>query len=445
MREEFRLKSIKVWLGVVSTALVLSGCGQPPDSIDQNGGDPSKVIYGDDNRLDLYQVQDASLRALADSTVALMEAATLQDQGGGITKILGKNYRTSQGLCTSEPFGEQDLAAFCSGSLVAKDMIMTAGHCIRTASDCSNVRFVFGFALKAAGAHPKEVSSSEVYRCTSIVATQVEGAGADFALVKLDRPVNNHAVLEINRGAVPAVGADLTVIGHPVGLPTKVAGGAKVRSVQAGFLVANLDTYGGNSGSAVFNSASKKIEGILVRGENDFVSQGGCMVSQKCTDSGCRGEDVTLIKELSSLIPVTSPLPTPSEPPPPPPPTVAKFTANPNLAIPDNKPAGVSSVVTADQVPGARKVYVEVNIEHTYIGDLILTLQAPDGKTVVLSRRKGGSADDIIGTYGKNLTAEGALASLSSVAVSGNWKLTISDNAARDIGRVKSWSLIFDK
>lgn len=49
----------------------------------------------------------------------------------------------------------------------------------------------------------------------------------------------------------------------PAGLPQKIAGGAKVRSIQTGFFVANLETDGGNSGSAVFNLSNGVIEGIL--------------------------------------------------------------------------------------------------------------------------------------------------------------------------------------
>ena len=60
----------------------------------------------------------------------------------------------------------------------------------------------------------------------------------------------------------------------------KVAGGAKVRSNNNGvYFVANLDTYGGNSGSAVFNLQTREVEGILVRGENDYVYDYGKQMS----------------------------------------------------------------------------------------------------------------------------------------------------------------------
>jgi hypothetical protein len=98
------------------------------------------------------------------------------------------------------------------------------------------------------------------------------------------------------------------VIGHPCGLPQKYAPGAQVRHNSAGpFFVANLDTYGGNSGSAVFNATNRAVEGILVRGENDFVTNGTCYVSLVCPTTGCRGEDVTHATVWAEKVPKAVP------------------------------------------------------------------------------------------------------------------------------------------
>lgn len=97
------------------------------------------------------------------------------------------------------------------------------------------------------------------------------------------------------------------VIGHPCGLPQKYAPGAKVRdNTPVPFFVANLDTYGGNSGSSVFNAGNGTVEGILVRGANDFISNGQCYVSLVCPTTGCRGEDVTRATVWSGKLPNTT-------------------------------------------------------------------------------------------------------------------------------------------
>ena len=266
------------------------------------GPDGDKVIYGKDDRFDLYQVTNPELLKLADSTVGLFTAEDVTVTGS-VAALRTGSYAADYGLCTDEPFYDQVNGAFCSGSLVAPDVIMTAGHCVKDANSCKNTKFVFGFGVKAAGVMPKSVAASEVYGCSKLMGREQVGTGADWALIKLDRPVANHAVLKYNTANTLKNGDGLVVIGHPAGLPTKVAGGATVRNIApAGYFVANLDTYGGNSGSAVFNAATGLIEGILVRGENDYVMRGSCRVSNVCPSDGCRGEDVTKLAAVLGFL-----------------------------------------------------------------------------------------------------------------------------------------------
>lgn len=258
------------------------------------------VIYGSDDRLDLYQVDDTKLRAAADATVALFSASDVT-LAGGKAKLAVTPYGSGMGLCPDEPFYSQVNGAFCSGSLIAPDIIMTAGHCVRSASACQGTKFVFGFGVTAKNVMPTSVAASDVYSCQKMIAREEVGTGADYALIKLDRAVAGHKPLALNKTGVIANGTPVLVIGHPAGLPTKIAGGAKVRDASPnGYFIANLDTYGGNSGSAVFNATNLLVEGILVRGEVDYVSRGSCRVSNQCADAACRGEDVT---KLSAVLP----------------------------------------------------------------------------------------------------------------------------------------------
>lgn len=262
------------------------------------------VIYGDDNRHDYFAETDPAIREAADSTVALMNESSLTPGPRGTVVIKGEPYGKTYGLCETEAFWEQETAAFCSGFLVASDTIVTAGHCIANASECASTAIVFDFAYKAPGLAPKTVPERNVYRCKNIIHTESSSAGADFAVIKLDRAVVDRHPLGLRRQGTPKVGDDLVVAGHPTGLPLKIAGGAKIRSTASqAYFVANLDTYGGNSGSAVFNARTLEVEGILVRGEQDFKwGPGRCMISNVCPSNGCRGEDVTKISEALSFI-----------------------------------------------------------------------------------------------------------------------------------------------
>lgn len=259
-----------------------------------------KVIYGADDRLDIYQVTDAKMLKLADSTVGLFQGTDVTIDGNK-AKLATDSYSQSYGLCKEEPFYDQYTGAFCSGSLVAPDVIMTAGHCVKSDYSCKSTKFVFGFAVTKPGVTPSEVPASDVYSCAELIGREQVGTGADWALIRLDRKVTGHEPLKYDAQSSVKNGDELVVIGHPAGLPTKVAGGATVRDASPnGYFVANLDTYGGNSGSAVFNAKTGIIVGILVRGENDYTYQNGCRVSNVCASDGCRGEDVTKLTSVTS-------------------------------------------------------------------------------------------------------------------------------------------------
>jgi len=259
-------------------------------------------IYGTDSRKDLYEITDAKTLKLADSTVALIDKGDITITGS-TAKLKTESYGQSQGLCTTERFFDQGTAAFCSGSLIGEDLVLTAGHCVTDATSCANVRFVFGFSIRTQGADPTTVSKDEVYGCSQIIKREQVGTGADYGLIKLDRKVTNHTPLTIKRAA-SVVGGKLLVIGQPTGLPTKVADG-KVRAItNPGFILTNLDTFAGNSGSAVFDATTGQVEGILVRGDADFRydSTRNCTVATTFPEDGARGEDVTRVSVVTPAI-----------------------------------------------------------------------------------------------------------------------------------------------
>lgn len=262
-----------------------------------------KAIYGVDDRMDLFEVNDPTIMTVADSVVALFKSGDINDNGDGTSTLVTSRYADRYRLCASERYRNQPVGASCSGFLVAPDLIATAGHCI-DAQTVTRTRFVFGFRMQNSSAAQVVIQNSEIYSGIHLVGRKLDGSGSDWAIVQLDRPVNNHRVLPIRRTGKIINDQSVYVIGHPCGLPAKFAPGATVRNNGAqAFFQANLDTYGGNSGSPVFN-AENVVEGILVRGETDFVAQGNCMVSLVCPTTGCQGEDCTRTTEFAVLVPV---------------------------------------------------------------------------------------------------------------------------------------------
>ncbi|MFI5529593.1 M28 family metallopeptidase [Kitasatospora sp. NPDC051853] len=118
----------------------------------------------------------------------------------------------------------------------------------------------------------------------------------------------------------------------------------------------------------------------------------------------------------------------------PPPGPVFENTAD--VQIPDNG-AAVTSSVTVANVPGnaPATLKVGVDIRHTYRGDLVLDLVAPDGTAYRLkSSSTSDSADNVIAEYTVNASSEVA---------NGVWKLKVQDVAAQDTGYINSWKLSF--
>jgi subtilisin-like proprotein convertase family protein len=87
------------------------------------------------------------------------------------------------------------------------------------------------------------------------------------------------------------------------------------------------------------------------------------------------------------------------------------------------------------------EVRIPVSITHTYIGDLTVELIAPSGTEVMLHNRSGGSTNDIVGTYGDDLTPAEPLTVLDGESAVGAWKLRITDHAGGDTGTLNRWSV----
>lgn len=262
-----------------------------------------KVIYGADDRVDIYELTEAEDLQDADGVVALVDSGNVSDNGNGTSDLTGQTFEDAKSLCASEPFRTQPARAFCSGFLIDPSFVATAGHCIDTGS-LSSARFVFGFEMIDATTARTTMDNTEIYRAIRIIGRTYTSGATDWALVQLDRPVKNHRVVPIRRsGKIPDNEA-VHVIGHPSGIPKKFADGANVReNSHADYFVANLDTYGGNSGSPIFRSSNHIVEGILVRGDTDFVWNGSCRVSNVCPNNGCNGEDCTRTTEFQNLVP----------------------------------------------------------------------------------------------------------------------------------------------
>ncbi len=105
----------------------------------------------------------------------------------------------------------------------------------------------------------------------------------------------------------------------------------------------------------------------------------------------------------------------------------------------------------------ATDINVQLDITHSFDGDLEATLVSPEGTRVRLFNRLGGSGDDFLNTvlddeaatsitsasppFNGTFRPEGLLSSLDGKDPNGVWSLEVVDHAAGDSGVLNSWSL----
>ncbi|MFN3199359.1 MAG: trypsin-like serine peptidase [Bradymonadia bacterium] len=243
------------------------------------GQHSASVIYGEDDRQDVYAVESPLWRARAsDSVVALMNRATLVFDDPDRATLRASTLNQNIPLCEGERFAEQLTAADCSGTLIDEDLVLTAGHCIENQAACNQLAFVFGYHHGESPDALSPITSDDVYTCRELIVSFDDGR-ADYAIVQLDRPAVAHTPAPVRPGDGPMVqGESVTLIGFPSGLPAKVDTGGQVWEPRANvldFFSATVDAFGGNSGSGVFDAAGNVV-GILVRGQQDYVRDGRC-------------------------------------------------------------------------------------------------------------------------------------------------------------------------
>ncbi len=113
------------------------------------------------------------------------------------------------------------------------------------------------------------------------------------------------------------------------------------------------------------------------------------------------------------------------------------FENGTNIAIPDNNSTGINSNIVVDRSGNAGVIEIKFDIVHTWRGDLVVDLIAPNGTTVNLHARtnSGDSADNLSKTVSINA---------SSVTAAGTWSLRVKDLARFDTGYIDSWSIEFN-
>lgn len=117
---------------------------------------------------------------------------------------------------------------------------------------------------------------------------------------------------------------------------------------------------------------------------------------------------------------------------------IEKENATP-IAIPDFFTPGITSTIEISESGPIAAIEVIVDITHSWIGDLEVSLISPQGTRALLHNRAGGGQHDIRRTYTPTDTP--ALGVFTNQSAQGNWVLAVSDRARRDEGTLNRWRL----
>lgn len=262
-----------------------------------------KVVYGTDNRLDVVDHPNEVYREWAKSTAVRVPNYTLEIKENNFSykkQTLVESFNT----CSKERFTDQPEIGECSGFLVAEDILVTAGHCVKSQLDCDNNVWIFDYVK--GNLADNIIQAKDLFRCKEVLFQKLDSSDKmDFAVIKLDRKTDRLPLKFRTEGVVENE-TPLVVIGYPSGLPAKIDDGGVVKKNDNNvFFLADLDTFGGNSGSPVFNAKTGEVEGILVRGAIDYISDPElkCKLVNVCSELSdsptCDGEGVTRIIHLN--------------------------------------------------------------------------------------------------------------------------------------------------
>ena len=218
-------------------------------------------IYDGDNRIDVIDLSESDQR-FVQASVTLVDSRTIIETGSDTFRLNTNTLEREQGFCPDERFAQHPvvLGSFCSGGLVAPDLILTSAHCAPSMRECRRTSIVFGINSETISSTFNESSR---YSCIDIIPHDY-GPEVDVALIRLNRPVEGVEPLTWRRSGQIAVGDEVFTIGSPRGLTMlHSAGNVSYVGEQGEGVGTTIDAFTGNSGGLVISREHGVVEGVM--------------------------------------------------------------------------------------------------------------------------------------------------------------------------------------
>lgn len=331
------------------------------------------------------------------------------------------------------------LSMGCGGALYTRQIVLTAAHCVNGSGSNTSITATAGVV------DLQDTTRIQVRSTQVLQAPGYNGNGRDWALIKLQSPITDSRVTTLPVATTTAFNSGTFTV---AGWGAATEGGAQQRFLlkanvdfisdaqcqSAGGsysgLIVNEEICAGNFNNGGVDTCQGDSGGPMFRRDNagNFIQVGITSWGIGCArprNPGVYTEVSTFAQNIADAAASLGGGGTPPRP-------GVPFTNGTDVQIPDL--STVNSPITVSGVTGnaLSTSTAEVHIVHTFRGDLVVSLVAPDGTVFTLLNRSGGSADNVDQTFTANLSGEVA---------NGTWNLRVQDAAAQDTGFINSWTL----
>ena len=302
MKRVFSFSILLLFLIIIKTSIV-KAAALPSFIVPES-------VYSIDDRRFVDNFSKPKISELSQS-VALIVDKDLVKKNIMSSLIQTRRLTDKNGLniCPDELFATHFSVNSCTGFLISEDLLVSAGHCFMSEDDCANKNIIFNVRALNEVKKGYKVSSSSVFECKEILKSVFDSEGdQDYSVIRLKQKAIDRKPLKIRSIGKIQKRDKVFMLGYPLGMALLQTGSAIVNDISPEHsFKATLDSFEGNSGSPVFNTKTFEVEGILVRGEEDFFKDPSleCYRYQTYNESSqlpAKGEGVSRISEINNLL-----------------------------------------------------------------------------------------------------------------------------------------------